>query len=106
MYECERETEKEKDFISVLFAFVTCGNHLFCPRENCHHNGGMPSSAPFFAPLSDNLTDLLPLAHRCIRVSQDHRLGGRGISRSNDIYVYKTNIIWGIKFKYLRKVMN
>ena len=28
------------------------------------------------------------------------------MSRGNEIFVHKTNIIWGVKLKYLRNVVN
>lgn len=89
MRERQRQREQE-DF--VLLVFVTCGRKLMNFVLWC---GGGPPSPSLSAP--PNIID--------IHFSQAHRLRNKGVNRGNEIFVHKTNVIWGIKCKYLRNVM-
>lgn len=75
---------------AIVLLLCVLGNWLCCLYGMCLHPLSCPAlSCPWL-----------------LRLSQAHRQRNKGISRNNEIFVYKTNIILGIKFKYLSNVNN
>ena len=95
----EREKEREKDFVLLcLLLRLVEGSALILSWGSRQFGGyGSVSLTLLFCCLPVNLID--------IHFSRANRPGSRRISKGSKIFVHKTNMIWGFKFKYLRNII-